>query len=78
MKKQNVFVVKINGGVWEVLDSKEKVIELFRGELVGDFDFGDEGKMGLEKGIDYLIEVGSYGEMAECSNEELCEMGDDY
>lgn len=81
MAKQNVFVVKINGGVWEVFDSREKVVELFRSELEGDFILdGEDGEevMDLEKGIDYLLEMGSCGEVVECYNEELCEMGDDY
>jgi hypothetical protein len=78
MEKQNVFVVNINRGVWEVFDSKEKVIDLFRKELVGDFDFEDEGKMSLEEGVEHLLLMGSCGEVAICQNEELCEMGDDY
>ena len=79
--KKNVFVVKINGGVWEVFDSREKVVELFKSELEGDFIFDGEGGrevMDLERGINYLMEMGSCGEMVECYNEELCEMGDDY
>jgi len=78
MKKQTVFVVKINGGVWDVFDSKEKVVELFKGELEGDFVFEDEGSMSLEEGIEHLLHMGSCGEVAICENEELCEMGDDY
>jgi hypothetical protein len=51
MKKQTVFVVKINGGVWGVFDSKDKVTELFKGELEGEFLFEDEDSMSLEEGI---------------------------
>ena len=78
MQKTNVFVVKINGGVWEVFDSKEKVIELFRNELEGDFIFENEEDMSLEDGVEHLLFLGSCGEVAICQNEEICEMGDDY
>lgn len=78
MEKKNVFVVKINGGVWEVFDSKEKVIGLFKEELEGDFVFEDEGSMSVEEGVEHLLFMGSCGEVAICENEELCEMGDDY
>ena len=78
MKKQTVFVVKINGGVWGVFDSKDKVTELFKGELEGEFLFEDEDSMSLEEGIEHLLFMGSCGEFAVCQNEELCEMGEDY
>ena len=62
MEKKNVFVVKINRSIWEVFDSKEKVIELFRSELEGGFEFdGEEEVMGLEEGVDHLIFLGSCG-----------------
>lgn len=75
MKKQNVFVVGINGGIWEVFDSKEKVIELFEKELEGKFEFDGEEEMGVEEGVEYLLKV---GEVVRCLNVEVCEMGDDY
>jgi hypothetical protein len=81
MKKQTVFVVTINRGIWNVFDSKEKVISLFRDELKGQFLFDEDGEVeavDLEEGIEHLLTLGGCGEVAVCQNGELCEMGDDY
>ena len=79
MKQKTVFAVLINGGVWKVLSSREKVEQLFKDDGVEKFIFEEDGE-GVEfvEGINHLLQMGSMGEVVECYNEELCEMGDDY
>ena len=66
MKQKTVFAVLINGGVWKVLSSREKVEQLFKDDGVEKFIFEEDGE-GVEfvEGINHLLQMGSVGEVVE-------------
>lgn len=66
--KDTVFIILLNGKVFDVAGSVEKIYELLKNEGISEFIFGRK-YMNFEKGINHLISVG-------CKQEVL--IGDDY
>ena len=79
-----VHVVLINGGVWFVASSKEKVRERLVRELgketvkMEDDLSGEEVEVTVDKAMERMYLAGSCGEMVKVVEEDLYERGDDY